>query len=363
MADPVRCRWLLHIDLDQFQVSVERRRRPELTGVEVIVGGDGDPSKARQVVTCASYEARARGVRAGMPLRAAYKKSPDVMYLPLDMELYEAASAEVWQAVRDAGPLVEVWGWDEGYVGLGAEGDDAPSQDEAAAFAETLRLEVRTRTGLDSCLGVSDNKQRAKAAAGFAKKAAREPGSTGADRVFVLTDANWYALMGERPARDLWSVGSRTAAELAAHGADTVNQLVAVDRDELGALFGPHQGDWLYVLARGGGDDTITVERPPAKSHSKSRTFERDLTEPAELHAAAAELAREVLAQVVDEGRQAVRVGVAVRTSTFFTRTKMRKLRAASTSFGDVSPVVDALLDAFQIDRPVRLLAVRLELD
>ena len=53
-----RYRWLLHVDLDQFQVAVERLRAPELVGVPVIVGGNGDPTEARKVVTCASYEAR-----------------------------------------------------------------------------------------------------------------------------------------------------------------------------------------------------------------------------------------------------------------------------------------------------------------
>ena len=73
---PQRYRWLLHVDLDQFQVAVERLRAPELVGVPVIVGGNGDPTEARKVVTCASYEARDVGVRAGMPLRAAHRKMP-----------------------------------------------------------------------------------------------------------------------------------------------------------------------------------------------------------------------------------------------------------------------------------------------
>lgn len=64
-------RWVLHVDLDQFLAAVELRRRPDLIGTPVIVGGNGDPTEARKVVTCASYEAREFGVHAGMPLRAA----------------------------------------------------------------------------------------------------------------------------------------------------------------------------------------------------------------------------------------------------------------------------------------------------
>ena len=61
--------WILHVDLDQFLAAVEILRRPELRGRPVVVGGDGDPDRPRQVVATASYEARAFGVTSGMPLR------------------------------------------------------------------------------------------------------------------------------------------------------------------------------------------------------------------------------------------------------------------------------------------------------
>ena len=68
-------RWVLHVDLDQFIAAVEILRRPELTGLPVVVGGRGDPTE-RAVVSTASYEAREFGVRSGMPLKTAVPKSP-----------------------------------------------------------------------------------------------------------------------------------------------------------------------------------------------------------------------------------------------------------------------------------------------
>ncbi len=360
-----RYRWLLHVDLDQFQVSVERLRSPELLDVAVIVGGNGDPTEARKVVTCASYEARDVGVRAGMPLRSAFRKMPDAVYLPTDIPFYDAASADVMGVLRSFGHPVEVWGPDEAYIGVGeldstpagtTPADAQPSEQAVLDLAADIRSAVATRCGLGCSVGVSDNKQRAKMATGFAKKRRSE------DKVFLLDARNWLDLMGGRPCRDLWSVGPKTAQKLTSHGANTVNDLIGTPREDLIGIFGPHQGNWLYVLCRGGGDSTITTQPWTAKSHSKSRTYPTDMTDGAEIRSAAEQLTRELIDQIVDEGRVVFRVAVTVRTSTFYTRTTSRTLEASTTNYDDVVPVVVELLERFEPDRAVRLLGVRCDL-
>lgn len=343
---------ILHVDLDQFQVSVERRHSPELEGVPVIVGGNGDPSEPRKVVTCASYEAREHGVRAGMPLRAAFAKMPDAVYLPLDTDAYDDASAQVMSVLKGFGPL-EVWGWDEAYLRAG-DVDEA----QATRLADDIIARIRRETALAASVGISDNKQRAKMATNFAKRRPVDDGP----RVFTLDANNWGELMGEQSTRELWSVGPKTAAKLSGLRVGTVNDLVATPKDDLIAAFGPHQGNWLYVLCRGGGDSTITEEPWEAKSHSHSRTFPTDLVDPEQLHDAVDDLTAEVLAQVVTEQRMVYRVALTLRTATFFTRTKSRKLAQATVDLEKIAPVLHALLDEFERDRPVRLLGVRLDL-
>ncbi|KAA0091461.1 DNA polymerase IV [Mycolicibacterium sp. P1-18] len=336
--------WVLHVDLDQFLASVELRRRPDLVGLPVIVGGNGDPTEARKVVTCASYEARARGVHAGMPLRVAARKCPEATFLPSDPAAYDAASDEVMGLLRDLGHPLEVWGWDEAYLGA-----DVADPHELAL---RIRDAVEARTGLSCSVGISDNKQRAKVATGFGKPAG----------VYRLDDENWMAVMGDRGVGELWGVGPKTTKRLAALGITTVGDLAAADAELLVSTFGPSTGLGILLLAKGGGDSDVSTEPWVPRSRSHVITFAEDLTDRAEMDAAIAELARKTLAEVVAQDRTVTRVAVTVRTSTFFTRTKISTLASPGT---DEAVVVDAALAVFgrfDLDRPVRLLGVRLEL-
>jgi DNA polymerase-4 len=336
-------RWILHVDLDQFLASVEMRRHPELAGLPVIVGGSGDPTEPRKVVACASYRAREFGVHAGMPLRAAARRCPDATFLPSDTAAYDEASEQVMGRLRDLGHPVEVWGWDEAY--LGAEVDDP------FALAQRIR-EVVTGTGLSCSVGISDNKQRAKVATGFGKPAG----------IFMLTDANWMSVMGDRPVDALWGVGPKTTKKLDGMGITTVADLAGTDAAVLTSAFGPTTGLWLLLLAKGGGDDVVSAQPWVPRSRSHAITFPRDLTDRAEMEAAVTRLAEQTLTEVVEAGRVVTRVAVTVRTSTFYTRTKIRKLTAPTTDAVVVTATALEVLGLFDLDRPVRLLGVRLEL-
>jgi DNA polymerase-4 len=336
--------WILHVDLDQFLASVELRRHPELAGSPVIVGGSGDPTEPRKVVTCASYEARQFGVHAGMPLRAAARRCPAATFLPSDPAAYDAASDQVMGLLRDLGHPVEVWGWDEAFVGT--------DLDDPNELADEIRTVVASETGLSCSVGISDNKQRAKVATGFAKPAG----------VFALTDANWMSVMGDRPVDALWGVGPKTARKLAALDIGTVRQLACSDAELLTSTFGPRTGLGLLVLANGGGDDDISIEPWVPRSRSHVITFRHDLTDRAEIRSAVTELAKQTLTDVVARSRIVTRVAVTVRTATFFTRTKIRKLDQSSVDADVVVAAALRVLDLFDLDRPVRLLGVRLEL-
>jgi len=338
--------WVLHVDLDQFLAAVEVRRRPELRGLPVVVGGDGNPRRPRQVVATASYEAREFGIHSGMPLAQALRRCPDAVFLPSDRPAYDAASAEVMAVLRTFPVVVEVWGWDEAFLGA--------TTDEPEALAHEIKAKVLALTGLSCAIGIGDSRLLAKTATRAAK-----PGG-----VARLTRREWIPTMGALPVTAIWGIGNRTAARLGELGIVTVEDLARSDHEHLARVFGPTIGPHLRMLGLGGDDSPIVDEPHVARGRSKEETFTIDVADAAAIAAHIERLARDVTAEVVAGGRRVTHVAVKVRTATFFTRTKISKLPGGATIDPDVvAAMASTVLARFGELRPVRLLGVRVVLE
>jgi DNA polymerase IV len=306
----------------------------------VVVGGDGDPTK-RGVVSTANYEARKFGVGSAMPLRTAFKRNPDAVFLPVDKPAYEEASTRVMAVLRSFPAVVEVLGWDEAFMGI--------SSDDPMAFARSVQTAVLEQTKLWCSIGVGDTKLRAKLASGFAKPRG----------VFRLTQETWDEVMGERPTKDLWGIGSKTAAKLASIGLETVSELATADEELLASTFGPRIGPWLRQLGAGEGGSDVSAEPREARGVSRERTFQTDLDDPEQVRAELLRLTRELMEDLRRDGRAVMRVSVKVRFVPFITKQKSLKLPGPTLDAEAIEKGVLAALDRFELDRKVRLLGVR----
>jgi DNA polymerase-4 len=279
-----------------------------------------------------------------MPMAQALRRCPDAVFLPSDRPAYDAASAEVMATLRTFPATVEVWGWDEAFMGV--------VTDDPEAFAHDVKAKVVATTGLSCAVGIGDTRLLAKTATRAAK-----PGG-----VARLTRREWIPTMGAKPVTEIWGIGTRTAARLAELGIVTVEDLARADHEQLARHFGPTIGPHLRVLGLGGDDTPIVDEPHIARGRSKEETFTTDVVEPALIAAHVERLARDVTADVVAEGRRVTHVAVKVRTSNFFTRTKISKLPAPTTDPDDVAGMASTVLARFGELRPVRLLGVRVVL-
>ena len=334
--------WILHVDLDQFIAAVEVLRHPELRGLPVVVGGDGDPAK-RGVVATASYEARRHGVHSGLPMRTAARRCPDAVFLPADRDAYEAASDRVMTALRQLGHVTEVLGWDEAFV--------AVETDDPEAVARQIREHIRVTTQLDSSVGIGENRIQAKLATNLAKPAG----------VFRLTSQTWFSVLGGQPTGALLGVGAKTEHKLAELGIGTVAELAAADLGVVAARFGPTIGPWLVQTANGLGSTEVTAEPYVPRSRSRETTFQQNIEDWARVREEVLRLADQVSRDVAAEQRPAVRIVVKVRHAPFFTSTHGRALANPASDPAVIGQAALAALDMFTDRRPVRLLGVRAE--
>jgi DNA polymerase-4 len=272
------------------------------------------------------------------------------VFLASDHPAYDAASAQVMATLRSFPAVVEVWGWDEAFVG--AETDDPE------ALARSMQAAVLARTGLHCSIGIGETRLLAKTATGAAKPRG----------VARLTRAEWIPTMGARPVTAVWGIGARTAARLADLGVRTVEDLARADHDTLAGAFGPRIGPSLRILGLGGDARPLVDEPWIAKSRSKEETFERDIHGRPALEREVARLAAAVTADVVAEHRRITHVAVKVRFATFFTRSRIMKLTAPTTDPADVVAAATTVLGrfvagGFDLERPIRLLGVRVVLE
>jgi DNA polymerase-4 len=332
---------ILHLDLDAFFAAVEQRDKPSLRGKPVIVGGTG----GRGVVSTASYEARGFGVGSGMPLRTAFRKCPEAVFLPVDKPAYDAASADVMSTLRSFAVPVEVLGWDEAFL--------AVSTDVPEGFAHELRAAVLERTRLHGSVGIGDNKLQAKIATDFGKPRG----------VHRLTSEDWFEQLGDRPTDALWGIGRKTARKLAELGVHTVRELAAADTQMLADRLGPTMGPWYRRLGRG--VDSSPVDPTPyvARGHGRETTFGENQSNWAAVAATVRALAEQVTGDLAAEGRAAVRVGMKLRYAPFETRTRSRTLPAPTSDPAVITEAALGLLDRFDHSRSVRLVGVRAEME
>ena len=224
---------ILHIDMDAFYASVELRRRPDLRGRPVIVGGG-----TRGVVLSATYEARTFGVRSAMPMRRALGLCPDAVVLPPAMADYAEASAGVMSVFRSVTPLVEPLSLDEAFLDVSGA---RRRLGRPRWIGEWIRARIADEQGITCSVGVAPTKFLAKLASSRCKP----------DGLLVVPADGVEAFLHPLPVGALWGVGEKTAATLTGLGLRTVADLAATPLPTLTRALGEASAAHLHALAHG----------------------------------------------------------------------------------------------------------------
>jgi DNA polymerase IV len=334
---------ILHVDMDAFFASVEVRRRPQLRGKPVIVGGS-----TRGVVAAASYEARRFGVRSAMPMGQALRLCRHAVVLPPDRSAYSEVSAQVMEILQSMTPLVEPLSLDEAFL------DVAGAQrllGRPLEVARTIRARVAESLGLTCSVGVASTKFVAKLASARCKP----------DGLLLVPAAETLPFLRPLPVTVLWGVGERTAEPLRRLGVRTVGDLAEIPLDALQRAVGSAVAEQLHALA--GGHDPREVETHEVeKSISADHTTAADITEEAEVSRELLRLSGEVGQRLRERHWVARTIGIKIRFADFRTVTRVRTVTDWVDSSAALHEIALDLYRGLRLDRPrIRLVGVKAE--
>lgn len=332
-------RTIAHLDMDAFYASVELRRRPELKGKPVVVCGSGP----RAVVTTASYEARKlAGIHSAMPAAVARRRLPDAIYLRPDFPAYREASGQVMDVLRGNAEIVEVVGLDEAYLDL--TGLFSPK-----AVMRKIATEIRVETQLTCSVGISESRMLAKITSEIGKP----------QGLVVLSREEALKRFADHSPGLIPGIGPKTVSRLESMGIKTLSDLRRRDRRELESTFGARSGAWLH--ARGNLLDlTPVTPEHETKSQSTEITFDVDVTQRAELERHLHELAEELCRRLLKRELKGRTIGIKVRLDDWTNVTRSHTIDQPTNDAAVVGPIALDLLRAYDPQRPVRLLGVRI---
>ena len=333
-------RTILHVDMDAFFASIEQRDNPALRGKPVVVGA---MPGTRGVVSAASYEARAFGVRSAMPASRAQQLCPRAVFVHPHFEEYVHASHMVMDILRHYTPLVEQVSIDEAYLDITGTRRQWGEPEETAA---DIKRRVLAQTRLTISVGVAPNKFLAKIASDMNKPDGLTVAPFDATQI-----PSWLAPM---PVGRLFGVGKVTEKLFFDMGIKTIGAAQKLSLDFLEKKFGSN-GMSLYRLCRGIDDGPVEVIEA-AKSISREHTFQRDTEDVETIRAKLLSLSRDVAARARTAGCAGATVALIYRGSDFTKHTRRRTL-SAPTSNGRT--IFETAFDLF-LKSPIRGKPVRL---
>jgi DNA polymerase-4 len=252
---------IIHLDMDAFYASIEKRDNPSLKNKPVIVGGL--PNKRGVVSTC-SYEARKFGVHSAMPSAKALKLCRNAVFILPDIEKYKKESKKIFEIYKKYAEVMEPLSLDEAFLDVTS---DKASIGSASETAQIIKNEVYSKTGLCVSAGVSFNKFLAKLASDMEKP----------DGLTIITPQKAPFIIENLPVEKFFGIGKQTAKKMHYHKIYTGKDLLNAGEEKLTRLFGKH-GKLFHDFASGRDQRPVSDHRE-RKSCGREITFGKDISD------------------------------------------------------------------------------------
>lgn len=299
-AEKTLPRVIFHVDLDAFFVAVERIENPSLSGRPVIVGGR---PHGRGVVASVSYEARACGVHAAMPLSQARRLCPQAIFVTGHYQKYREYSDRFMSVLADHTPALERAGLDEAYLDMtGCENNGS-----WYSLAMKIKKRIKQETGLIASIGIAACKVVAKVASDLSKP----------DGLIEVPFGQEAVFLAKLPVEKLPGVGEKMTGILHSMGVTTIGHLANMPDKVFIRSFGDGM---LWILQNARGIDDRNVEpRCEAKSISREITFPVDTTDVRLLQTNLRYFAEKIGSELRQDEKQARTITIKLRLANFQT--------------------------------------------
>lgn len=306
-------RWIGHIDLDAFFVSVEEVLNPSLKGKAVIVGGDPE---GRGVVSAASYKAREYGIHSAMPISRAKQLCPHAIFLRGHYKIYSRASEAVFRIVGHYTPSIEIVSIDEAYIDL--SGLERLYEHPLRAL-EKMRHQIRKELRLDLSAGLASNRLIAKVASKEAKP----------DGIVCIFPGYEESFLAPLPIEKIPGIGEKTKSRLNLLGVRKIRDIVDIGEPLMRTAFG-ETGSWLYHRAKGEGNDEIGGGDHLPKSVGHETTFTEDSNDLSFLENSLYYLSEKVGRRLRKKKLRGYTITLKLRYSDFVTLTRSETISEAT---------------------------------
>ncbi|GMN06339.1 DNA polymerase IV [Croceitalea sp. MTPC5] len=330
---------ILHLDLDTFFVSVERRINPELQGKPLLVGGITD----RGVVAACSYETRDYGIHSGMPMKMAKELCPEAKVIKGNAGTYSKVSDEVTEIIKEAVPLFEKSSIDEFYADLSGMDKFFGSY----KYATELRQKIIKETGMPISFGLSVNKVVSKVATNEAKPNNQLKIDFGLEKPFLAPlSVKKIPMVGDKTYQTLRNLGIRQVKTIQEMPMDIMQRVLGAN------------GRVIWKRANGM-DNTPVIPFHERKSISNERTFDRDTIDVVKLKGIIVAMAENLAYQLRRGAKLTACIAVKIRYSDFNTYTKQKRIPYTSADHILIPKIMELFDSVYNKRMLVRLVGIR----
>ena len=327
--------------MDAFFASVEQRDHMEWRGKPIAVGG----GEKGGVVSAASYEARAFGVRSAMPGALAKQKCPHLIFVPHRFDMYQAVSDQIKKIFYQYTDLVEPLSLDEAYLDVSENKFDEAS---AIKIAREIKAKILTETELTASAGVSVNKFLAKVASDIHKP----------NGLTVILPEQVIPFVQQLKIEKFFGIGTKTADRMKRMGIHKGHDLEGYTKLELAQQFGK-LGLYLYDVIRGVDHRPVVAHRP-RKSISKEYTYVPNLTAKSEITQAVESIIERIFLSCAKHHISGRTLQLKLRYHDFTTLTRSVTATHPYQERDMIRQATWQILNGLDLTRPIRLLGIGL---